>query len=49
MDKRDLVSVFDYENAAREALPSVAYDYYAVVPMMKLLCGKTTPPTNALS
>jgi isopentenyl diphosphate isomerase/L-lactate dehydrogenase-like FMN-dependent dehydrogenase len=29
MDKRDLVSVFDYENAAREALPSVAYDYYA--------------------
>jgi isopentenyl diphosphate isomerase/L-lactate dehydrogenase-like FMN-dependent dehydrogenase len=29
MDKRDLVSVFDYENAAREALPPVAYDYYA--------------------
>ena len=27
-DKRDLVSVFDYEAAAREKLPQVAYDYY---------------------
>ncbi|UCH20898.1 MAG: alpha-hydroxy-acid oxidizing protein [Deltaproteobacteria bacterium] len=29
MDKRDLVSVFDYEAAARKKLPKVAYDYYA--------------------
>lgn len=28
MDKRDLVSVFDYEAAAREKLPKTAYDYY---------------------
>ena len=27
-DKRDLVSVFDYEAAAREKLPRTAYDYY---------------------
>jgi isopentenyl diphosphate isomerase/L-lactate dehydrogenase-like FMN-dependent dehydrogenase len=29
MDKRDLVSVFDYETAARAVLPKIAYDYYA--------------------
>jgi isopentenyl diphosphate isomerase/L-lactate dehydrogenase-like FMN-dependent dehydrogenase len=29
MDKRDLVSVFDYETAARATLPKIAYDYYA--------------------
>jgi isopentenyl diphosphate isomerase/L-lactate dehydrogenase-like FMN-dependent dehydrogenase len=29
IDKRDLVSVFDFEAAAREKLPRVAYDYYA--------------------
>ena len=29
MDKRDLVSVFDYEVAAQAKLPKVAYDYYA--------------------
>lgn len=29
MDKRNLVSLFDYENAAKEILPKVAYDYYA--------------------
>ncbi len=29
MDKRDLVSVFDYEIAARATLPKIAYDYYA--------------------
>ena len=28
MDQRDLVSVFDYEAAAREKLPKTAYDYY---------------------
>ena len=28
MDKRDLVSVFDYEAAARAVLPRIAYDYY---------------------
>jgi isopentenyl diphosphate isomerase/L-lactate dehydrogenase-like FMN-dependent dehydrogenase len=28
VDKRDLVSVFDYEAAAREKLPQTAYDYY---------------------
>ncbi len=28
MDKRDLVSVFDYETAARAKLPKIAYDYY---------------------
>jgi isopentenyl diphosphate isomerase/L-lactate dehydrogenase-like FMN-dependent dehydrogenase len=28
VDKRDLVSVFDYETAAREKLPKTAYDYY---------------------
>jgi len=28
MDQRDLVSVFDYEAAAREKLPRTAYDYY---------------------
>ena len=28
VDKRDLVSVFDYEAAAREKLPKTAYDYY---------------------
>ena len=28
LDKRDLVSVFDYEAAAREKLPKTAYDYY---------------------
>jgi isopentenyl diphosphate isomerase/L-lactate dehydrogenase-like FMN-dependent dehydrogenase len=27
MDKRDRVSVFDYEAAAREKLPKIAYDY----------------------
>jgi isopentenyl diphosphate isomerase/L-lactate dehydrogenase-like FMN-dependent dehydrogenase len=27
-DKRDLVSVFDYEAAARKKLPRIAYDYY---------------------
>jgi isopentenyl diphosphate isomerase/L-lactate dehydrogenase-like FMN-dependent dehydrogenase len=29
MDKRDLVSVFDYETAAQATLAKVAYDYYA--------------------
>ncbi|MBC8247231.1 MAG: alpha-hydroxy-acid oxidizing protein [Deltaproteobacteria bacterium] len=29
MDKRDLVSVFDYEAAAREKLPKIAFDYYS--------------------
>ncbi len=29
MDKRDLVSVFDYETAAQATLPKVAYDYYS--------------------
>ena len=29
MDKRDLVSVFDYEAAARATLPKMTYDYYA--------------------
>jgi isopentenyl diphosphate isomerase/L-lactate dehydrogenase-like FMN-dependent dehydrogenase len=29
MDKRDLVSVFDFEAAAREKLPKVTYDYYS--------------------
>ncbi len=29
MDKRDLVSVFDYETAAHATLPKIAYDYYA--------------------
>jgi len=28
-DQRDLVSVFDYESAARKILPKVAYDYYS--------------------
>jgi len=28
MDQRDLVSVFDYEAAARKKLPKTAYDYY---------------------
>ena len=28
MDQRNLVSVFDYEAAAREKLPRTAYDYY---------------------
>ena len=28
MDKRDLVSVFDYEAAALAVLPRIAYDYY---------------------
>ncbi|MDJ0818228.1 MAG: alpha-hydroxy acid oxidase [Desulfobacterales bacterium] len=28
VDKRDLVSVFDYETAARDKLPKTAYDYY---------------------
>ena len=28
MDKRDLISVFDYEAAARAKLPKTAYDYY---------------------
>ena len=28
VDKRDLVSVFDYEAAARGKLPQTAYDYY---------------------
>ena len=28
VDKRDLVSIFDYEAAAREKLPQTAYDYY---------------------
>ena len=29
MDKRDLVNVFDYEAAAREKLPKIAFDYYS--------------------
>jgi isopentenyl diphosphate isomerase/L-lactate dehydrogenase-like FMN-dependent dehydrogenase len=29
MEKRDLVSVFDYEAAARKKLPKIAFDYYA--------------------
>jgi isopentenyl diphosphate isomerase/L-lactate dehydrogenase-like FMN-dependent dehydrogenase len=29
MEKRDLVSVFDYEAAARKKLPKTAFDYYA--------------------
>ena len=29
MEKRDLVSVFDYEAAAREKLPKTAFDYYS--------------------
>jgi len=29
MDKKDLVSVFDYEAAAQEILPKVAFDYYS--------------------
>lgn len=28
MDKIELVNVFDYEAAAREILPKLAYDYY---------------------
>ena len=28
MDKSELVNVFDYEAAAREILPKLAYDYY---------------------
>ena len=37
MDKRDLVSVFDYEAAAREKLPKTAFDYYST-------CAKITRP-----
>lgn len=29
MDNRDLVSVFDYEAAARKSLPKMAFDYYS--------------------
>jgi isopentenyl diphosphate isomerase/L-lactate dehydrogenase-like FMN-dependent dehydrogenase len=28
VDKREFVNVFDYEAAAREILPKIAYDYY---------------------
>lgn len=28
VDKRELVNVFDYEAAACETLPKMAYDYY---------------------
>ncbi len=28
LDKSELVNVFDYEAAAREILPKLAYDYY---------------------
>ena len=28
VDKREFVNVFDYEAAARETLPKIAYDYY---------------------
>ena len=27
VDKREFVNVFDYEAAARETLPKIAYDY----------------------
>ena len=29
MEKRDLISVFDYEAAARKKLPKIAFEYYA--------------------